>query len=51
MAALIARIDELFEAALERKTNWGRNEVKLVYQTAKIQAVTEALDKVLNDTD
>ncbi len=38
---LIERIQELFFEALEKKTGWGKNDIKDVYKDCVMQALLE----------
>lgn len=41
---LIKKIEEKFYKALDKKTNWGRNELKMEFQMAKAEAILEMID-------
>jgi len=41
---LIERIGELFEAKLQERTGWGRNDVLKIYREAVNEAILEMLD-------
>lgn len=41
---ILDRIKELFFTALEEKTNWGRNDVKELYNKCMVQALLEYID-------
>lgn len=38
-------LDAKFEEKLQAKTGWGRNEIFIIYQEAKTEALAEMLDK------
>ncbi len=40
---LLHRIEELFQAKLQSKTGWGRNEIMSAYKEAVSEALLEAL--------
>lgn len=42
---LIERIEEIFTQKLEAKTGWGRNEIKLAFKDAVMQASLELIDE------
>ena len=43
--ALLDQVTERFKERLQRKTNWGRNEVMLELQTAMTHAVAAIADE------
>lgn len=43
---MLKRIQEIFYAKLEEKTNWGRNKVKAAYQTSVSEAILEFADEI-----
>lgn len=42
---LINKIKEIFHTKLQEKTNWGRNDVKVLLDNSISEAVLEILDK------
>lgn len=43
---LLTRIERLFYIELEKKTGWGRNDIKEVYRSCVNQALQEFIDKI-----
>jgi hypothetical protein len=41
---LLKRIEEIFEAKLQAKTGWGKNEVMGLYKDSVTEALMELLD-------
>ena len=42
---LFKRIEELFLQKLSIKTGWGRTQIKQIWQEAKLEAMTEQINK------
>jgi len=42
---IIFEIKSRFETALEAKTGWGKNEIKLLYDKIVIEVLSEYIDK------
>lgn len=41
---LVIKIKEIFYSKLQEKTNWGRNDVKAMFDNSVSEAVLEMLD-------
>jgi hypothetical protein len=48
---LIQRIQELFFIGLQSQTNWGRNQIEILYKEAVNRALLELVDKQQEEID